>query len=58
MQLAHEMGFLGISAWVIGQEDPAFWDSLDAWRVRHPLKPLASGPLDARSKRAARDLAK
>ena len=57
LQLAHEMGFIGISAWVIGQEDPAFWDSLDAWRVRHPRKPLTSGSLDERSKRAARSLA-
>ena len=57
MELAHRMGFQGISAWVIGQEDPAFWDSLDAWRVRHPAKPLATAPFDARSKKAARELA-
>lgn len=57
MRLAHEMGFRGISAWVIGQEDPAFWDALDGWRVRHPAKALASGTLEARSKRAARALA-
>ena len=56
MRLAHEMGFLGISAWVAGQEDPAFWDALDGWRVRHPRKPLAPGPLDERSKKAARRL--
>ncbi len=53
MDLAHRMGFRGISAWVIGQEDPAFWDSLDAWTIRRPYKPLASGPLTLRSKRAA-----
>jgi spore germination protein YaaH len=53
MQLAHDMGFLGISAWVAGQEDPAFWDALDAWQVRHPRRPLASGSFDARSKKAA-----
>jgi hypothetical protein len=57
MQLAHNMGFRGISAWVIGQEDPAFWNSLDAWRILHPVKPLAAGSFDARSKRAARALA-
>ena len=26
MQVAHEMGFGGISAWRLGLEDPAFWD--------------------------------
>ena len=57
MRLAHQMGFRGISAWVLGQEDPAFWDSLDAWTVRHPRKPLRSGPLDQRSRTAARALA-
>jgi len=54
MQLAHDFGFVGISAWVIGMEDPAFWDSLDQWRIRRPRDLLATGPLDARSKRAAR----
>ena len=57
LQLAHDMGFIGISAWVIGQEDPAFWDALDGWRIRHPVKPLASGQFDSRSKKAARLLA-
>ncbi len=57
LQLAHQMGFVGISAWVMGQEDPAFWDSLDAWTIRHPVMRLAAGPFDARSKRAAAALA-
>jgi spore germination protein YaaH len=57
MQLAQEKGFCGISAWVLGQEDPAFWDSLDAWLVRHPQHPLAAGSFDERSKRAAELLA-
>jgi hypothetical protein len=52
------MGFLGISAWVAGQEDPAFWESLDAWQVRHPRRSLAAGSLDRRSKAAARKLAR
>ncbi len=56
MQLAHKMGFAGISAWVIGQEDPAFWDALDAWQVRHPRRPLAAGSLQERSKKAVRRL--
>jgi spore germination protein YaaH len=57
LTLAHEKGFVGISAWVAGQEDPAFWDSLDGWQVRHPRHPVATGSLDGRSKRAARKLA-
>ena len=56
LRLAHDMGFRGISCWVMGQEDPAFWDVLDAWQVRHPRQPLAAGLLDQRSKRAARML--
>jgi len=56
MDLAHRMGFRGISAWVIGQEDPAYWDTLDNWTVRRPYKPLAAGPLAQRSKRAAKAL--
>jgi len=58
MELAHRMGFRGISAWVIGQEDPAYWDRLDSWTVRHPYKPLAQEPLAQRSKRAAKRLAR
>lgn len=56
LQLAHDMGFAGISAWVLGQEDPAFWDALDAWTIRHPRDLLLSDSLDDRSKRAARKL--
>jgi spore germination protein YaaH len=56
MLLAHEMGFRGVSAWVLGQEDPAFWDSLNGWAVRHPRKLLREGTLDERSRRAAREL--
>jgi spore germination protein YaaH len=57
MRLAHEMGFRGVSAWVLGQEDPAFWDSLENWAVRHPRKRLREGTFDERSRRAARELA-
>jgi len=56
MQLAHQMGFVGISAWVLGQEDPAFWASLDGWQVRHPRAVGAVGTFDQRSRRAARML--
>jgi spore germination protein YaaH len=57
LQLAHEMGFTGISAWVLGQEDPAFWDSLDQWQIRHPQKLPSAAPLEQRSKHAAALLA-
>ena len=53
MELAHDMGMPGISAWVIGREDPAFWTALDQWQVRHPRKALAKGPADKRAKSAA-----
>ena len=54
LALSQEMGFPGISAWVLGQEDPAFWETVAAWRVRHPRPAPATGPLDKRAKRAAR----
>jgi spore germination protein YaaH len=57
MRLARRMGFRGVSAWVLGQEDPAFWDSLDGWTVRHPRKPLREGTFEDRSRLAARQLA-
>jgi spore germination protein YaaH len=57
MELAHAKGFAGISAWVLGQEDPAFWAALDGWRVRHPRYALLSGSLDERSKRASMAIA-
>jgi spore germination protein YaaH len=56
MKLAHEMQFIGISAWALGQEDPAFWDTLDAWQIRHPRHPVLIGSLNERSKRAAAQL--
>lgn len=56
LQLAHSMGFQGISAWVLGQEDPAFWTSLDAWRIRHQRRATVAGDYESRSKRAARGL--
>jgi spore germination protein YaaH len=56
LRLAHDMGLRGISAWVLGQEDPAFWNSLEGWRVRRIGKPMATGALAERSKRAAREL--
>ena len=54
MQLASDLGFAGISAWCLGQEDPAFWASLDTWQIRHPRPAAAAGTFDQRSFRAAR----
>jgi spore germination protein YaaH len=56
LQLARDMGFPGISAWTLGQEDPAFWSSLEGWQVRHPRAGAAPGTFEQRSKRAARML--
>ena len=56
LQLARKMGFPGVSAWALGQEDPAFWTSLESWRVRHPRAGVATGTFDERSRRAARML--
>ena len=45
----------GISAWVLGQEDPAMWDVLARdYRIARPKSPLAEGSADVRAKRAAR----
>ena len=54
MQLAHSKGFPGISAWALGQEDPAFWTALDSWTIRHPQHPVLTGSFDQRSQRASR----
>jgi hypothetical protein len=43
MQLARTLGFHGISAWMPGQEDPAYRESLDEWQVQHPRSRLATG---------------
>jgi spore germination protein YaaH len=56
MELARQMGFRGISAWVAGQEDPAFWDMLDDWTIVRPRGALAGGSLEQRSKKAAKRL--
>jgi spore germination protein YaaH len=53
MEMAHEMGFPGISAWVLGREDPGFWAALDNWQVRHPRKVVKQGPADKRARAAA-----
>lgn len=54
IQLAQRMRFAGISAWTLGQEDPAFWDSLDSRQVTHPRARQLPGTFAERSRRAAR----
>jgi spore germination protein YaaH len=51
LDLARQMGFRGVSAWVAGQEDPAFWES--AGPIARVRNPVAQGDFDKRSKRAA-----
>lgn len=52
LALAREMGFRGVSIWVAGQEDPAFWQSTGP--VARVRAVLAEGSVEKRSKRAAR----
>ena len=57
-ELATKEKLHSISAWVLGQEDPAMWELLARdYRIRHPRSPLAEGSADVRAKRAARVLA-
>jgi spore germination protein YaaH len=51
LDLAREMHFRGVSAWVAGQEDPAFWESTGP--IARVKNPLAEGSFEQRSKRAA-----
>jgi spore germination protein YaaH len=53
LALARRMRFHGISAWVMGQEDPGFWDSLDPKQIAHLRAPAPPAPFDQRSKSAA-----
>ena len=57
LQLAAERKLAGISGWVLGGEDPAFWEVLKAYRIQHVASPLKTGPAEARAKLAARALA-
>jgi spore germination protein YaaH len=57
LDLAREFHFRGVSAWVAGQEDPAFWDSIHPKAVARVRSALAQGAFETRSRRAARLLA-
>jgi spore germination protein YaaH len=58
LQLSVDRRLQGISAWVLGREDPAFWTMVQKnFAVRHPrCGLLVSQPLAARSRAAARKL--
>ena len=52
---AHQLA--GISAWVLGQEDPGVWELLGRdYRIRHPRAPRIAGTFEQRSKAAARGI--
>jgi hypothetical protein len=54
LKAAHQLA--GISAWVLGQEDPGVWELLGRdYRVRHPRAQRLTGTFEQRSKAAARN---
>ncbi len=58
LDLAVSKRLIGISAWVLGQEDPAFWTMLEQnYRVTHPRPRAATGDFSRSAKLAARKLA-
>jgi spore germination protein YaaH len=55
LELAASQKLAGISAWVLGQEDPAIWELLARdYRILHPRVPVLTGSFEQRSKAAAR----
>ncbi len=57
-ELATKEKLHGISAWVLGQEDPAMWDVLARdYRIQHPKSPLAEGTFEHRARKAASAIA-
>ncbi len=56
LELAAAQKLAGISGWVLGSEDPAFWEVVRQYRVQRPRSHLATGPVEKRAKAAARKL--
>jgi spore germination protein YaaH len=55
LELAAGRKLAGISAWSLGQEDPAFWEALArGYRIHRPRTRTVRGTFDERSKAAAR----
>jgi spore germination protein YaaH len=58
LSLAASQKLAGISAWVLGQEDPGVWELLAReYQIRHPRARILSGDFERRSKAAARRIA-
>jgi spore germination protein YaaH len=58
LDLAVTEKLAGISAWALGQEDPALWECLARdYEVRHPRVRPVKGSVEERSKAAARKIA-
>lgn len=54
LSMSKEARMLGISAWVLGEEDPALWTLVESeYRVTHPKALVVSGTLEERAKKAA-----
>lgn len=59
LALSKQSRMPGISAWVLGQEDPAFWTMLRRdYRIAHPKAPALHGSFEERAMRAARQLSR
>jgi spore germination protein YaaH len=56
LQLAAERKLAGVSGWVLGAEDPAFWEAVGQYRIARPRSLLKSGAPERRAKQAARQL--
>jgi spore germination protein YaaH len=54
--LATQLHLPGISAWVLGVEDPAIWTLLQQYRIVHPRVPKVQGTVEERARAAARKL--
>lgn len=57
LKLASAENFTGISGWVLGREDPQFWNLVSRnYRIRHPRSKQLTGDFDLRARAAARKL--
>jgi len=56
LELAADRKLAGVSGWVLGAEDPAFWDAVGRYLITRLRAPLKSGAAELRAKQAAREL--
>jgi spore germination protein YaaH len=53
LSMSKEARMPGISAWVLGEEDPALWTIVESeYRVTHPKPKVVSGTVEERAKKA------